>query len=319
LPAVTIRAVLEESAAGFTWLDVVGPTPEELSEIAARYRLQPTSVQDSLDPEHLPKFERFDDYAFAIIRVYDEHSSRSCATVQELTRKIAIFYAPTFLITIHRVDQAWLTRLQERVVKELPRLAAQGPDGLQAKVITQLLNAAADTYSAPLEAVESRIDAFEESLFNRADSSSRHLAATLHEIHLVKRQVTLVKRLLWRFLDVVQRMTPQSGGAGSLFRDVQENVESYHFYADELLDDANTLLSIQLSLATHRTSEVMRVLTVFSVFFLPLTFIVGVYGMNFRHMPELEARWGYPAILAAMGIVTLIIYLWFRRRGWLRG
>jgi magnesium transporter len=104
-----------------------------------------------------------------------------------------------------------------------------------------------------------------------------------------------------------------------LFRDVQENVESYHFYADELLDDTNTVLNVQLSLATHRTNEVMRVLTVFSVFFLPLTFIVGIYGMNFQFMPELRARWGYPAILVAMGIVTLAIYLWFRRRGWLRG
>jgi magnesium transporter len=104
-----------------------------------------------------------------------------------------------------------------------------------------------------------------------------------------------------------------------LYRDVQENAESSHFYADELLDDVNTLLNIQLALASHRTGEVMRVLTVFSVFFLPLTFIVGVYGMNFEYMPELRTRWGYPAVLAAMGIVTLTIFFWFRRRGWLRG
>jgi magnesium transporter len=102
-----------------------------------------------------------------------------------------------------------------------------------------------------------------------------------------------------------------------LFRDVQENAESYHFYADELLDDANTLLNVQLSLASHRTSEVMRILTVFSVFFLPLTFIVGVYGMNFDYMPELRERWGYPAVLGLMVVVTLVIYRWFRRRGWL--
>ena len=99
---------------------------------------------------------------------------------------------------------------------------------------------------------------------------------------------------------------------------MQENAESYHFYADELLDDANTLLSVQLALASHRTSEVMRVLTVFSVFFLPLTFIVGVYGMNFEFMPELRHRWGYPGVLVLMAVVTLLIHGWFRRRGWLR-
>ena len=71
-----------------------------------------------------------------------------------------------------------------------------------------------------------------------------------------------------------------------------------HFYADELLEDVNNLLSIQLALASHRTNEVVRVLTVFSVFFLPLTFIVGIYGMNFQFMPELRQRWGYPAVMA---------------------
>jgi magnesium transporter len=75
---------------------------------------------------------------------------------------------------------------------------------------------------------------------------------------------------------------------------------------------------VQLALASHRTSEVMRVLTVFSVFFLPLTFIVGVYGMNFEFMPELRERRGYPAVLVFMGIVTLLIYRWFHRSGWLK-
>jgi magnesium transporter len=140
----------------------------------------------------------------------------------------------------------------------------------------------------------------------------------LREIHRLKRQVTLCKRLLWRTVDVTQRMVPHAGKAAALLRDVQENAESYHFYADELLDDANTLLNVQLALASQRTSEVMRVLTVFSVFFLPLTFIVGVYGMNFKYMPELRERWGYPAVLFAMAVVTFAIHRWFRVRGWLR-
>ena len=140
----------------------------------------------------------------------------------------------------------------------------------------------------------------------------------LREIHRLKRQVTLCKRLLWRTVDVTQRMVPNAGKASALLRDVQENAESYHFYADELLDDANTLLNVQLALASQRTSEVMRVLTVFSVFFLPLTFIVGVYGMNFKYMPELGERWGYPAVLLGMAVVTFAIYRWFRVRGWLR-
>ncbi|MEO7984916.1 MAG: CorA family divalent cation transporter [Gemmatimonadales bacterium] len=316
---MTVRTVLEAATAGFAWLDVVNPSPEELSGIATSHGLHSVSVQDCLDPEHLPKFEQFETYAFAIIRVYDESSSATCSTVQELTRKVAVFYAPAFLIIIHRKEQGWLSRIEQRLIGDASTAGAKERESVQARVITRLLNAAADTYSQPLEALEARIDRYEESVFASTDAPATALAATLREIHLIKRQVTLVKRLLWRFLEVVQRMTPPSGRAASLFRDVQENVESYHFYADELLDDVNTLLNIQLSLATHRTNEVMRVLTVFSVFFLPLTFIVGVYGMNFQFMPELREHWGYPAILAAMGVVTLVIFLWFRRRGWLRG
>jgi len=313
---VSVRTVLQRAEPPFVWLDVVGPTAEELDEVARGHGLHPLAVMDCLDPEHLPKFEQFDGYSFVIIRAFDEQSAKTCATVQELTRKVAIFAGPAFLITIHRADQRWLAALAARLESE-PSLK-MGKEGPATYFLTQVLNGAVDTYLAPMEAIEARIDAFEELVFGGRDSDARAFAEDLREIHVLKRQVTLIKRLLWRTLDVVQRMTPATGRAGSLLRDVQENVESSHFYADELLDDVNTVLNVQLALAAHRTGEVMRILTVFSVFFLPLTFLVGVYGMNFDFMPELRSPWGYPLVLAAMGAITLTIYLWFRRRGWLR-
>ena len=313
---MTVRTVLERSEPRLVWLDVVHPSPAELDQIAQAHGLQPTSVKDCLDPEHLPKFEQFESYTFVIIRTFDQRAEATCATIQELTRKVAIFSGDGFLITIHRSEQPWLEAVESRVA------AAGGPkpgkDSLQAYLLTQVLNAAVDTFLHPMERIEARVDAFEELVFGGHDADSRAFAEDLREIHLLKRQVTLIKRLLWRTLDVVQRLSPASGRAATLYRDVQENVESFHFYADELLDDANTVLNVQLALAAHRTGEVMRILTVFSVFFLPLTFLVGVYGMNFDFMPELRSRWGYPMVLAAMGGITLVIYLWFRRRGWLR-
>ena len=313
---MSVRSVLQRTDPPFAWLDVVQPTPEELADVAKAHGLQATSVKDCLDPEHLPKFEQFENYAFAIIRAFDERAERTCGTVQELTRKVAIFWGQGFLITIHRTEQPWLAAVEARLAAE--PAGKSGKEGLQTWVLTQVLNAAVDTYLHPMERIEERIDAFEELVFSGRDSDSRAFADDLRGIHVLKRQVTLIKRLLWRTLDVVQRMSPTSGRAATLFRDVEENIESYHFYADELLDDANTVLNVQLALAAHRTGEVMRILTVFSVFFLPLTFLVGVYGMNFDYMPELRSPWGYPAVLAAMGLVVLAIYLWFRRRGWLR-
>lgn len=317
---MTIRTVLQRDEPQLVWLDVVQPTAQELAQLAATYGLGPTAVSDCLDPEHLPKFEQFESHAFAIIRAFDERSDRTCATVQSLTRKLAIFFGPSFLITIHRAELPWLEAI---VAKRQTEQAARpgggaGKEGLQTYLLAKVLNGAVDSYLQPMEAIEARIDAFESVVFSGGERSGGSFAQELREVHVLKRQVTLIKRLLWRTLDVVQRMTPTSGRAATLFRDVHENVESFHFYADELLDDANTLLSVQLALAAHRTGEVMRVLTVFSVFFLPLTFLVGVYGMNFEFMPELRSRWGYPMALGAMAVITLAIYLWFRRRGWLR-
>ena len=314
---MTIRTVVEKSEPRFIWLDAVDPTAEELAELAADYGLHPLAVKDCLDPEHLPKYEVFENHTFVILRAVDEAAGPPADTVQELTRKIALFYGPTFLITVHRKDQGWLAALQQRCLVGLPSKLATRSEGIQAHVLTQLFNAAIDTYQRPLETIERRLDEFDAKVFEGRNVPGAAFRADLREIHLAKRQVTLCKRLLWRTVDVTQRMVAAAGRAATLFRDVQENAESYHFYADELLDDANTLLNVQLALASHRTSEVMRVLTLFSVFFLPLTFIVGVYGMNFHFMPELRERWGYPAVLALMAGVTLVIYRWFRGRGWL--
>jgi magnesium transporter len=315
---MTIRTAVEKSEPRFVWLDVVDPSREELSELVADYGLHPLAVNDCLDPEHLPKYEVFDNHTFVILRAVDADAPRTADTIQALTRKIAVFAGPEYVITIHRKDQPWLTGLQERGLAHVPLKHATRSDGIQVHLLTQLFNAALDTYQRPLEEIERTLDLFDAKVFEGRGHEGTAFRDDLLEIHRLKRQVTLCKRLLWRTVDVTQRMVPAAGKAAALLRDVQENAESYHFYADELLDDANTLLNVQLALASHRTSEVMRVLTVFSVFFLPLTFIVGVYGMNFEHMPELRERWGYPAVLLGMLVVTLAIYRWFHRRGWLR-
>jgi magnesium transporter len=315
---MTIRTVVNQSEPRFTWLDVVDPTREELSELVADYGLHPLSANDCLDPEHLPKYEVFENQSFVILRAVDADASPTADTVQKLTRKLAVFAGAAFVITIHRKDQPWLTALQERGLANVPLKHATKSEGIQVHLLAQLFNAALDTYQRPLEEVEHTLDGLDTKAFEGRVQSGAAFRADLREIHRIKRRITLCKRLLWRTVDVTQRMVPSGGKAAALLRDVQENAESYHFYADELLDDANRLLSVQLALASHRTSEVMRVLTVFSVFFLPLTFIVGIYGMNFDYMPELRRHWGYPAVMALMALVTLAIYRWFRRNGWLR-
>jgi magnesium transporter len=291
----------------FAWIDVTAPTPEELQELATRHGLPATAVEDCLDPEHLPKYERFSDSAFLILRVYDPAAPPSAGTVQELTRKIALFIRPEVALTVHRVDLPAIAAVRERF---------SGPGAEECsgvKLMSALVKETLTSYDRPLQQAEDEIDAFEESLF-RPDLA----AAPLERVHILKRRVSLIKRMLWQTQNVIVRMTPTGERTQPVYQDLRENTESYHFWADQLQEDLNNLLGMHVTMASHRTNEVMRVLTVFSAFFLPLTFIVGVYGMNFVHMPELAKRWGYPAVLGLMALVCLVIFIWFRRRGWLR-
>ncbi len=310
----------------FHWLDVTGPAPAELRTIAGRYRLHPLAVQDSLEPDHLPKFERIGDAQFVIVRAYDELCSPHAASAQALTRKVAIFAGPDYLLTVHRKDQPFLARLREEYGAAAAAPAGAGADAdagagagagagvpLKARLFADIVNGAVNSYEAPLGAAERELERFERTLFHQRD-----LVPVLREILTVKRRVGVVKRMLNHTINAFVRIPAPADASSTLVQDVRENLDAMFTWADELLEELDTLLNLQLGLASHRTNQTMRMLTVVSAFFLPLTFIVGVYGMNFTYMPELNQRWGYPGALLLCLAVALGIGLWFRRRGWLK-
>ncbi len=305
-----IRTVIDGTQ-GITWVDVVEPTSPELTEIAHLYGLHSSSVRDCLDPEHLPKFERFPDRYFVIMRVFDVASSLDCATVTEMTRKVAIFSGPDFVVTIHRKPLPFLTALQQQWKPGDGTDASTEP--LTHRLILDIIDRGLATFEPPLEKIEEGLDGIEEALFQ-----NRHDSEDLLDLYVLRRRTTLTKRMLWRSLEVLKLFSPPADASTPHYQDVRESAEAMHFYADELLESANNLTNLQLSLSSQKTNQVMRILTVFSAFFLPLTFLVGVYGMNFEYMPELSQRWGYPAVWAVMVIITLVIFTWFRKRGWLK-
>jgi magnesium transporter len=103
-----------------------------------------------------------------------------------------------------------------------------------------------------------------------------------------------------------------------LFKETQAFGKNQYFLTDELLENIKNLINLQLSLATHQTSEVVRVLTLFSVFFMPISFVAAFYGMNFQHMPELSSKYGYPIIIGLMITIVCILFLWFKKRNWIK-
>jgi magnesium transporter len=186
-----LRTVYHSGSPAFTWIDLVEPTRRDLDDIARQHGLPATAVQDCLDPEHLPKFERFDGTSFLILRAYDENCSADADTIQALTRKVAVFWGGETLITIHRKDQPYLDSLMKQWQARPP--SADNGATLAASLVVEISHAVVQSYEPPLIDAEARIDAFEAELLRQGD-----LAVSLVDMYRVKRRVTLATRLLWR-------------------------------------------------------------------------------------------------------------------------
>lgn len=287
------------------WLDVEDPTANELGELAESYRLHPALIDDCLQPMHLPKHEQSGDVTFLIVRAFDTDAPIEETSIQGLTRNVAVFLGNRFLITAHRRDQHFLRPILRKYED------APGPVYLLS-VMLEVLMAAVETYQPPLEQAEAQVHQFEAAIL-----TDQRDAAHWERVFQTQARLTVIKRMLWHTLSAVQRFVPRSERSLPLCQDLRERIESLIFFADNLLEDLRNLLAVQLSLSANDTNDVMRTLAMYSVFFMPLSFIVGVYGMNFDNIPELHAQYGYPMVWCVMALVSFALFRSFRRRRWL--
>ncbi len=296
---------------GMVWLDITEPDEADIQYLTETYNLHPLTLQDCLQPDHLPKFEQTDPHcAFVIIRVYDTKCVSDPDTLQALSNKIALFIGPDYIISIHRSHFAFL----EEVAHQLEEWSLGSKKQWSvAQVLGRVLREAGASYLIPVQKIESEIDYFESRIFLRSK-----IKDLLRSLYLLKRKISLLRRLVLLSREpVVQSKVLFGGKHSQLFQDVSDRQLELEIIYDQLFDNMNQLMNLYISLSSQRTNEVMRILTIFSVFFLPLTFIVGVYGMNFRVLPELEWRYGYAFVWGFMLLVTGGVFVWFRKRGWL--
>lgn len=302
---------------GFFWIDIINPTKKELDSLAKQYGLHQSSVKDCLQPDHLPKFETINSHNFFIIRPFDQASTNHCDSVQELTRKVAFFSTDRFLITIHRKDQPFIKTLREKW-----RLLVESGDlPANQSVLSDFLRESFLTFEKPIDDALDQLESFEMSIFSAQGAKPFHL----QDGYFLKRRAFVFKRMLRYSQDVLTRLSAAGDrGEAPFHQDLRETLDGLYFYADELLENVNSLLNLHISLssqktneASHRTNEVVRVLTIVSIFFLPLNFLTGLYGMNFAHMPELQSEHGYYYILLLMVVISISSFFWFRSKGWL--
>ncbi|MEO8416594.1 MAG: CorA family divalent cation transporter, partial [Ginsengibacter sp.] len=226
------------------------------------------------------------------------------ATIQELTNKIAIFYTEKFIITIHKSEAAFLDEVRRQYVDTRK---AGSVTALLVKIIWYDL----ETFDDPVTKLSEKLDTYENAVMLKKTTNDLTQA-----LYFIKHEASVSNKVLMLMQEPINHMQPKKGDASSV-QDMKDQYLKMLTMYGQVLDDVNNLVTLYMSLSAKRTNEVMRVLTLFSVFFMPLTFIVGVYGMNFKFMPELTWRLGYPLVIFFMGIVTVIIYLWFKKKRWL--
>ena len=298
------QTLFSSPSAAWEWLDLVNPSPAELELLAEKHGLHPASVKDALQPEHLPKYEFIDEILFIITRLHDPKAHLEADTIQELTNKIAIFYTDKFLITIHMHPVSILEEVKNRY-------SDNGLSTSPAEVLVKILKGCVKTFEGPALKLSDDLDYFESKIF-----LEKKIPPLNKGLYHLKRKAAVSRRVIQLDEIVLDSLVLPAFEQPAVqdLRDTYLHLENQY---EEISDSAQNLINTYLSVASQKTNDVMRVLTIFSVFFMPLTFIAGIYGMNFEMMPELKARFGYPVVMAVMGLVTLCIYIWFRRKAWL--
>lgn len=289
----------------YSWIDVTEPQNADFERLNTEFNLPYLLVQDTLRPEHLPKYEESENGHFFMMRSFDDDSGQDDTTVQELTRKIALFITQDRLITIHRVDLPFLDSVAERAQKIDPKT-------LHA-LVHQVILTVIRTYEAPITRLQDIYDGFEHQVLAK---QNEHLSTT--RIYHFRRQIFLLKRILKQTNDSLYRFRDYWCDHHSMLQDLRENLDQLYFQLDEVSDNFEHLFELHIALNDQRANDVMKILTVFSSILLPLNFIASFYGMNFDFLPGIHSQSALSILCVVMSVVSLVAIWFFHRRGWFR-
>lgn len=300
----------------FRWLDLQGPTKSKLKELGSQLLIPEAVLMHCLDPEYLPKFQVLSDQTiFLIFRVMDPKPKASADSITELTTKVVVFIGKDYVLTVHRQSLSFLDALIETYSAKSATEVCR-----KSEMMRDLIFQMVTTFEAPLLELERRLDVIEEKLY-----SGKAQKRFLKEAYILKRHSGIFKKILKFTQENVTKLATREDFSTLIFEDAKDLLDRFIFNTDDIFDNINGMLGLYLSLASqktneasYKTNEVMRVLTVLTVFFLPLNFIAGVYGMNFKFMPELEHPHGYYMVLGLMCLIVLILFIWIWKKGWLK-
>lgn len=292
-----------------TWLNVSGVHDTDIIEKIGRcYDIHPLVLEDILNTNKRPKADLLDRYIFIVLKVLSYNSSDAGIEHEQ----ISIILTPNTVISFQEREQDVFAPVRQRIRKTQGRIRTLGSDYLA----YALLDVVVDNYFIILEKLGEDIEVSEEKLI------AQPKAEVLKEVHRLKKEMLLLRKSVWPLREVITQLMHSESPiikkkTAVYFRDIYEHTIQVIDTVETYRDMISGLLDLYLSSVSNRMNEVMKVLTMIATVFIPLTFIAGIYGMNFEHMPELGWRWAYFAVLGVMCLIAAGMFLYFKRKKWL--
>jgi len=292
---------------GFVWLGMVEPAPAELEHVQDIFGLHELAIEDAQSFHLRPKIEQYEDgVAFVVLRTARYHRERSVVEFGE----IAIFIGPHFVITVRQGTASELHPARLRL-EARPQLLEHGPISVMWAILDQVV----DDYAPVVEGLESDIEEIEQLVFAGAHAPTQ-------KIYLLRREVSdffrAVHPLLGPAAAIAHGEVPVVGGPlRQYFRDVEDHLKLVN---DEILaqrDMLSTILQANMAVLSVEQNDVVRKISSWAAIITVPTFVASFYGMNFEHMPELKWHYAYPAVVALMVVLAVVLYLAFKRARWI--
>ena len=311
LPTEELYAATQDNQVSL-WIDMISPTQEEWELVFKKaYSFHPLSIEDTITDIHSPKLDDYEEYLFMVFHKIVIGDERMDIQTQELD----VFLGKNYLITIHTSNMPVIAAFWSEQHHRRSGLL-KGPVHL----LYEVLDAQVDSYIPLIDRFEERLEELGDIIF--LEQSALRDKQILNDILTAKSSALRMRRILKPQRDIVAKLAVEEfsvipAESRLYFQDVQDHLLRLSDLAESMRDLASSTIETHLALANNRMNEVMKVLTMISTIFIPLGFFTGVYGMNFKYMPELASRWGYPVVwVLFVSIVGGMLWL-FRRRRWI--
>ena len=285
------------------WIDIEAPNQEDLDFVHQKYNINMLLLDDILEANHLPKYEEDHDIKFYLMRESTDMERSHLNSISDISTKLGLYIVGNTIITIHR--------LKNRSVYEYRKEIDATKEVTVDKIALALAIKVLLSYDEVSDVLIEKIDTVEKEIFLKNHNTS----AQIQRLYRIKRRTGLNARVL-NLSDAWVSKFKKLNLSESEITDLEDKYKDVQTDFEHLTVQVGSLISMFLALSDQKANQVMKILAMYSVYFLPLTFIAGLYGMNFKYMPELAQPYGYYTTLAVMAIIVIVIFIYFKKKKW---